>query len=42
MTETAFSGTFLSKGVKEDLLGVGLGLLEFLGVLTADGEDLAG
>ena len=37
------NSTFLSKGVEEDLLGVGLaGLLVFLGVLLADGEDLAG
>ena len=42
MTETAFSGTFLSKGVKEVLLGVGFGLLEFSGVLMAVGVNLAG
>ena len=42
MTETAFSGTFLSKGVKEVLLGVGFGLLDFSGVLMAVGVNLAG
>ena len=42
MTETAFIGTFLSKGVKEVLLGVGFGLLEFSGVLMAVGVNLAG
>ena len=42
MTETAFIGTFRSKGVKEVLLGVGNGLLELSGVLMTVGVNLAG
>ena len=43
LTWTADKDTFLSKGVVEALLGVGLAdLLGFLGVRLAEEEDLAG